>query len=422
LSFFSFWEKLYVDIVVLKSCLIFVIKIIYIYSFLTKGNTMAAVPLVAVLEAAAEAYAKQLAVSVGEGVVETLFNQKEIASDLEEIKKMLVALSEFIRSELPILVERAVDTALAKKLEYDVVEKALTVRGSIAVLNSASETNVPEWRLQFLISELAFHADGLFEMAGALTSYGQPYYASVGVAFGLSLKAYASIVAHAPERFESLFLRASDWKPRLAGWVDDKRQSSFSSHLKWYKERFALGARTVPSFETWKTHTTREVLISWQRQGNVIWLFGAWYGYWQDKGLQGDTLARSLDEGQSVEAAQAAGVLRYTIPEWYEVKADAIPSMADYEQCAEELNKLIADYYRYPFVAPSLEKANDLINSLLVAIDAIVLRSEIVIPATAQELGIVIAEISPSSAQHAQRFAQAEKADRWLLSGVRQIS
>ncbi|MBV7538237.1 hypothetical protein KW842_20895 [Duganella sp. sic0402] len=373
---------------------------------------MAAVPLVVVLEAAAEAYAKELAASIGTGIVETLFNQGKIASDLAEIKQMLMALSEFIRLELPLLVERSVDIALAKKLEYEVIEKALTVRGSIASLQAAREVNVPEWRLQFLVSELAFNADGLFEMAGALTSYGQPYYASVGVAFGLSLKAYASIAVSAPERFASLYLRCADWQPRLTQWMDISRSTSLAGSLKWYRERYELGQRTVPSFETWNTHTTREVLISWQRQGDVIWLFGAWYGYWQGTGLNGNMLSRCLAEGQSVEQAMAAGALRYTIPEWYEVKADVIASRADYDQCAEELKKLIADYYRYPVVEPNLVKANHLIASLLATIDKILLRSEVIIPTTAQELGMVVTETIPTPEQHAERFAQAAKAER----------
>jgi hypothetical protein len=84
-----------------------------------RGGTMAATVIITILETAAEAYAKELASSAGEGIVETLFNQGQIKNDLNEIKTLLSALSEFIHTKLPALVEHSVDLSFARKTEYE---------------------------------------------------------------------------------------------------------------------------------------------------------------------------------------------------------------------------------------------------------------------------------------------------------------
>jgi len=367
---------------------------------------MASVLIVTVLETAGEVYIKELASSVGEGIVETLFNQKAIADDLNEIKLQLAALSEFIRNRLPVLIERSVDLAFARKAEFDVAEKARTIVGSIATLQRALEAGVPATNIQFLISELAGHADSIFELGGALISYGQPYYASVAVAFGMGVKAFTLIVSVAPERVESLYQRMEDWKAKLFPWVDDSRPTSLTATLNGMEERFLLGQKTVPSFETWNTQTTREVLISWQQQGDTIWLAGAWFGYWKETGLNGNLLARPLAPGESVEQAQAAGTLRYTWPEWWTVKPNSIPSRADYEQCANSLSILIHDYYAYPVSAPTLKNAVSIVKNMIEVIDIVSKRPEAE-TTKAPLLGTLVVESAPTPEQQAERIAQA---------------
>ena len=366
---------------------------------------MAATVVVVVLEAAAEAYGKQLAMSVGEGIVETLFRQEQIASDLNEIKKQLAALSDFIRNKLPTLIERSVDLAFARKAEFDVAEKARTISGGIATLRQALKDGAPDANLQFLVSELAGHADAIFEIGGALIAYGQPYYASVGVAFGAGLKAYSTLVSVAPERFQSLKNRASDWKFRLQPWLDAARPSSLSGSLMWWESRYALGLKTVPSFETWNTHTTREVVISWTKLGGNVFVNGAWFGYWRDKGLQGDTLGRWLKPGQTFEQARAKGELPYTLPEWWTIRADVPASKGDYEQCAYLLSTLIHDYYLYQEIAPTMKKAVAIVNATMAALEKILSVSD---DATSN--------IQPSAAENVLTAEQQSKQVETTLS------
>ena len=382
---------------------------------------MAAVIVVTILETAAEAYAKELALSLGAGLVEALFNQGEIARDLNEIKKELAVLSDFIRNRLPILIERSVDLSFAKRAEFEVVEKANTIRGAIAALQAALENDAPEANIQFLVSELAGHADALFETGGALISYGQPYYASVAVAFGMSVKAYAQLVSVAPERFESLYTRAGIWRRKLLTWVDPSQAASFVGVLDWLEGRHALGQKTVPSFETWNTGTTREVLISWEQKDDSIWLFGAWFGYWRDRGLNGNMLYRILPSGTSVEQAAANGQLRYTMPEWWAVKANVPTSRADYEQCAEQLSTLIHDYYSYTDLAPPLQNSVALVKSMLHVIDTVLARADVIDLATVQPLGHLVTEAVPTAAQQSERVKLAMQPGRLGLGLTRRF-
>ena len=48
------------------------------------------------LTAIAEAFGKELAKNVGAGIVETLFRQQAIARDLEEIKRLLLVIANWI--------------------------------------------------------------------------------------------------------------------------------------------------------------------------------------------------------------------------------------------------------------------------------------------------------------------------------------
>jgi len=343
----------------------------------SKGEDMAAAGIVVVLSAAAEAYAKQLAASVGEGIVETLFHQGEIARDLDEIKKQIAALSEFIRNKLPALIERSVDLAFARKAEFDVAEKARTIVSSIATLESAKNKQAPANNIQFIVSELVGHADAIFEMGGTLIAYGQPYYASVGLAFGAGLKAYAAVVKVAPERVDGLRTRAGDWKNRLQPWVDASRPTSLLGFLNWLQSRYDLGVKTVPSFETWITHTTREVAISWTQYDDRVFVNGAWFGYWQGKGLDGKPLGRWLPPNVTFDQAAANGTLQYTLPEWWTIKPNVPASMDDYNQCAYELSMLIVDYYSYPELAPAAKNAVAIVTEALKVIETIIGRPQV---------------------------------------------
>lgn len=331
--------------------------------------------IVSLLGSAAEAYGKQLALTVGAGIVETLFHQGQIAADLDEIKRQLAALSDFIRNKLPALVVRATDVSLAHKAEFDVAEKARTIAGSIATLKRAINDKRPDVNIQFIVSELVGHSDAIFELGGSLIAYGQPHYASVGIAFGAGLSGYAAAAAVSPERIEGIKAVASNWKVRLQPWVDAKIPESFLAKLNWLQERYDLGAKTVPSFETWNTHTTREVAISWKGSTETgVWIHGAWFGYWKDKGLQGDTLAWFIQPGTSYEQAMAEHLVRPTtptIPEWWQIKGDVPASMTDYNQCADALAMLIVDYYSYADLAPPLKGAVSLIEKTLTILDSI---------------------------------------------------
>lgn len=310
---------------------------------------MAAPVIIALLESAAELYAKELANKIGAGIVETLFHQAQIAEDLERIKQQLAAISDFLRNELPGLLRRANDAALAHKVEFDVVEKVRTIRGAIASLQKARENRSPQSSIQFLTSELAGHCDQVFEMGGVLISYGQPHYASVCVAFAIGLKGYAEAVKEEPARIESVLSLASAWKPRLAAWLEPTAADTMRSKLTWLEGRLQLGSTCVPSFETWNTHTTREVVISWSGEPETgIMIFAAWFGWWQGTGLNGNRLVRFGPVGmtfQQVMEQHAARPTTPTMPEWWSVKAQTPPSIADYEQCAAMLAALIEDYY-----------------------------------------------------------------------------
>lgn len=326
---------------------------------------MGAAVIVPVLTAAAEAYAKQLGQTVGEGIVETLLHQGEIARDLNEIKQMLAALSDFIRNKLPALVEQSVDLSFARRAEYEVVEKAKTIKGAIASLNDARRTHAPSREVDFLVSELVGHGNSILELGGTLIAYGQAYYASVGISFGAALNAFAAAAKESPYRARALLERAEDWQARLKPWVDPARPSSLTAVRDWLVARHDLGGRAVPSFETWNTHTTREVAISWCPMGDGIFVAGAWFGYWKEKGLQGDTLGTLLKAGVTFDKAIADGTLSYTLPEWWTVKANSPTTMADYESIAQQLAALINDYYNYDTVSPPAKNAVTLIDDTL---------------------------------------------------------
>ena len=361
---------------------------------------MAAPAIVGLLGTAAEAYGKELATEIGGGIVETLFNQAQIAADLESIKRQLAALSDFIRNRLPALVQRATDASIAHKVEFEVVEKVRTIRGSIATLNKARQSGAAPINIQFLVSELAGHCDQVFEMGGVLISYGQPHYAAVGVAFAAGLKGYAEAAREEPARAESVLSLANTWKTRLAVWLDPAIPDSMQSKLTWLEERIRLGASCVPSFETWNTHTTREVAISWWGDpATGIGIAGAWFGYWQDKGLQGDTLAWMAPPGLTFEQAIEQRAVRPTtptIPEWWGVKAGVPANMDDYNQCAFMLGTLITDYYACLQNEDPLKKAVALVVSTIKTCEDIVKDGGVptVVPAVSYATALVDWELA----------------------------
>lgn len=345
---------------------------------------MATPVIVGLLGTAAELYIKELANKVGAGIVETLFRQQQIAADLEAIKLQLAAISAFLRDELPGLVRRTTDTALAQRVEFDVVEKVRTIRGAIASLQRARDNGAPQANIQFLASELAGHCDQVFEMGGVLISYGQPYYAAVGVAFAAGLRGYSETAKEEPARIESVLALASAWKPRLQSWLSPEIPDSMRAKLNWLEGRLQLGAATVPSFETWNTHTTREVAISWSGDPETgIQIFAAWFGYWKDRGLDGNMLVRIVPPGLTFQQAieqKAARPTTPTIPEWWTVKPGVPASRADYEQCAAMLHNLIDDYYACQRNQDPLSKAVKVIEATVATCEDLTKDGELAVP------------------------------------------
>ncbi len=349
---------------------------------------MAAHVFVFLLPAAAEAFGKQLAVEIGGGIVETLFNQKAIHEDLARIKLQLEDLSEFLRTKLPALIGREVKESLAQFTQFDVAEKARTIKSSIATLEHAAAAHASDEILQGLISELVGHADAVFERGGTLIEYGQPYYASVGIAFGAGFSGYTAALKFAPERLAGLRTRVGDWRARLLPWVDASLPNSLSGNLARLQTRHALGERVYPLVDAQNPVPKREFVLSWvEQEPNRIFANGAWFEYWSDRDVVGNKLGSWLPHGKTFAEASAEGSLPYAIPEWWEVKEFKVPEGLDfYTQAARSLSSLMADYFLAMTVVPRLTSAVAVVKSMLDAIEVVITNARQVEVAGADKL------------------------------------
>jgi len=328
---------------------------------------VAAPAIVGIIAAAAEAFAEQLGQTVGEGLVETLFNQQAINRNLEDIKKKLDELIDYLRNEMPSLVERKVELVLARDIGYKIIEKADTIAGSIATLKKSRQLKEAPGVVQNHLAALVSHAEQIAEMGGTLITYGQPFYTSVGVAFAAMLKAYEATIAESPSTAASLRTRLTSWQPRLAPWIDHTRPSSLAAAYDWVENRQKIGLKVLPTFWTWDTHVERRVALSWNQFGESVMVFGAWYGFYKDDAgrtyMNGNLLGQMLPPDLSVDSARAQGVLQFTIPEseWWEVKHNTPASRADYDEAAARLSSLQQDFERYPKLMPAVKGAMDLV-------------------------------------------------------------
>lgn len=324
-----------------------------------------------VLTEAAKAFASELAGTVGQGIIETLFNQREIALDLAQIKRMLEQLTAFIRNELPAAIERATDEAVARKASFDVSEKAVTIRAAMNALDEAK----PRER-ERLVEELAGHAVAILETGGALISYGQPYYGSVGLAFASATHAFAKIATWSPARVSHLRTRAVDWKARLTLWVDANVPTSLAAISERLETRHSMALRLLPPYQTWVNGREHRVALSWQTRGESVFVSGAWFGLYKSDDsthLLGDTLGQVLQPGLTFESAIANNSLAFNVPapELWQVKANVPPTMSDYNQLGAAIGSLNEDEKVYLQKAPGAKNAAALIRSLLLSIDKI---------------------------------------------------
>ena len=354
---------------------------------------MAAAALVAVLSAAAEAYAKQLAATLGTGIVETLFHQDGIFKDLEDIKAQIAALSDFVRNQLPPLVGQIVDLELKKQTEGKIVEKAVTIAGRIGTLENALKAHLPEAQIDTFVTELVGHTDAILEMGGELLSGGQAFYASVSIAFGASLKGYAAIAKVAPLRVGEYKRRMESWKVRLQPWLNSAVATSLTGYQAYLNGRQELGKKVVPTVQSWLVGHERRFAISWfDSPGGpgfafdntfppppvippAVIVYGGWFALYPPVTAptsNADELGQRLPEGVTFDQAVANGTLAFTIPEWWTVKENVPASRADYDQSIADLQAVISDYNRYPAVIVPVNHAIDLTVSAVKQIDRLI--------------------------------------------------
>lgn len=337
------------------------------------------------LTAIAEAFGKELAKNVGAGIVETLFRQQAIARDLEEIKRLLLVIANFLATKLPGIVYDQSKRAGADLIQMEVVEIVDTVVGSTAILKEKRIASSPA-RFD-ACSELDAHVERLFEKAGVLRTYGQIYYASVSVALLACLVAYAEMVEVEPVRFKALAVRLNAWKAQLPSWLDTSSQGSLGWIDRTLDADYELAARLLHEMDSRVVGHETRYLLGWQRRDYpadpdsgtpatyAIQTYGCWF-YYDGESVVGDEplgAVYSLPNNSPTTRAQVMALAirdRYYDPAgFYRITDGYLGYRPAFDAAAARLSQMVEQVKAYPSLSPPAKSAVSQVKAMVDAIN-----------------------------------------------------
>jgi hypothetical protein len=339
--------------------------------------------LVLLLVTAAEAYAKQLAAEMGSALVETVFNQKKIADDLADIKRQLLAISKYLIEILPNVIYEQGKRVEAEDSQNRAVEKVTTVLGAIAYLKEKRNVGKPNkdqiQEVRQATRTLSEYTTSLFEEAGVLISYGQPYYAVVCISFETCIKAYAEMVDVDPDQFKVLAVRLGAWREKLQTWTDVSTQNSLGFIDRSLDNEYAIAVHAFDGMDVRKLPHETRYLLAWKHVGDTVQVYGGWFAF-DGNTFQGDEplgAVFNIEPGSQPRRAQVLALAgpepnRFMSPEWFfDVLDDSYVGRPAYDAAADRLGQLLGAFKAYPTLSPPAKKAVTLVRAMQDKIDAI---------------------------------------------------
>lgn len=354
---------------------------------------------VVILEKIGAEFAQDLAVEIGGGIVETLFNQQAINRNLEDIKSKLSQIYFWMTQNLPNVIYDKTKQVIAESTQYDAIEKINTVVGNIALIkkkkNAKCDPNDPQacifarQEVLQVATDLNRSAVALFEKAGELITYGQAYYAVICVSFSTCINVYKELVEVDQDQFIPLVIRLRDWQGRLKDWSNNSVPHSLGYIDKTLDSEYTIAVNAFDGMDVRKQPHETRYLLSWERVSELDYItqkmqhlvhyYGCWFEFDGNRFLGDEPIGGVISDPDGIITTrdQLMAIInpepnRYQDPKWFfNIVDNNRGGFPLYEACVYRLQALFHAMKNYSNLSPGAKKAVNLVRDMQAAIDAI---------------------------------------------------